>query len=576
MVALFKNQFIITIKSFVIQSIQVNKVRSDIIKKGMQRAPHRSLLRACGVTEEDMEKPFIGVANSFTNIVPGHIHLNELAEAVKLGISQAGGVPFEFSTMAICDGIAMNHEGMRYSLASREIVADTVESMAQAHQLDALVLIPTCDKIVPGMLMAAARLDIPSIVVTGGPMLPGKYYGETVDLINVYEAVGAVKAGKMTEDELLELEKCACPGAGSCAGLFTANTMACLTEAMGMSLPGCATSHAVSAEKRQIAHSSGRQIIELLERNITPSKIMSQKAFKNAVIVDLALGGSTNTTLHLPAIAYELEDKGVKVNLDLFQDYSIKIPHIASISPAGKHSMLDLDQAGGIPAVLKVLENELHDDAVTCTAQSLKDNIKSARVLDSTVIRPLDNPVHREGGLAILKGTLAPDGAVVKQGAIDSEMLIHEGPAQVFESEEECVKAINQGIIQEGDVVVIRYEGPKGGPGMREMLNPTAAISGMGIKSVALITDGRFSGGTRGPCIGHVSPEAAANGPIATVKNGDIIKIDIPKRRLDFEVSPVEIEERIKNAVIPERNIKGWLSRYRKLVTSADKGAILR
>lgn len=542
----------------------------------MQRAPHRSLLRACGVTEEDMEKPFIGVANSFTNIVPGHIHLNELAEAVKLGISQAGGVPFEFSTMAICDGIAMNHEGMRYSLASREIVADTVESMAQAHQLDALVLIPTCDKIVPGMLMAAARLDIPSIVVTGGPMLPGKYYGETVDLINVYEAVGAVKAGKMTEDELLELEKCACPGAGSCAGLFTANTMACLTEAMGMSLPGCATSHAVSAEKRQIAHSSGRQIIELLERNITPSKIMSQKAFKNAVIVDLALGGSTNTTLHLPAIAYELEDKGVKVNLDLFQDYSIKIPHIASISPAGKHSMLDLDQAGGIPAVLKVLENELHDDAVTCTAQSLKDNIKSARVLDSTVIRPLDNPVHREGGLAILKGTLAPDGAVVKQGAIDSEMLIHEGPAQVFESEEECVKAINQGIIQEGDVVVIRYEGPKGGPGMREMLNPTAAISGMGIKSVALITDGRFSGGTRGPCIGHVSPEAAANGPIATVKNGDIIKIDIPKRRLDFEVSPVEIEERIKNAVIPERNIKGWLSRYRKLVTSADKGAILR
>ncbi len=319
-------------------------MRSDIIKKGMQRAPHRSLLRACGVTEEDMEKPFIGVANSFTNIVPGHIHLNELAEAVKLGISQAGGVPFEFSTMAICDGIAMNHEGMRYSLASREIVADTVESMAQAHQLDALVLIPTCDKIVPGMLMAAARLDIPSIVVTGGPMLPGKYNGETVDLINVYEAVGAVKAGKMTEDELLELEKCACPGAGSCAGLFTANTMACLTEAMGMSLPGCATSHAVSAEKRQIAHSSGRQIIELLERNITPSKIMSQKAFKNAVIVDLALGGSTNTTLHLPAIAYELEDKGVKVNLDLFQDYSIKIPHIASISPAGKHSMLDLDQ----------------------------------------------------------------------------------------------------------------------------------------------------------------------------------------------------------------------------------------
>ncbi len=551
-------------------------MRSDTIKKGLQRAPHRSLLRACGVTEEDMEKPFIGVANSFTNIVPGHVHLNEIAEAVELGISQAGGVPFEFSTMAICDGIAMNHEGMRYSLASREIVADTVESMAQAHQLDALVLIPTCDKIVPGMLMAAARLDIPSIVVTGGPMMPGKYKGEAVDFINVYEAVGAVNAGKMTEEELLELEKCACPGAGSCAGLFTANTMACLTEALGMSLPGCATSHAVSAEKRRIARSSGRQIVELLDKNITPSKIMTQEAFENAVMVDLALGGSTNTTLHLPAIAYELEDKGVKVNLDLFEGYNKKIPHIASISPAGKHTMLDLEQAGGIPAVLKVLENDLHEEVMTCTAQSLKENIKDAHVLNSTVIRPLDNPVHEEGGLAVLKGTLAPDGAVVKQGAIDSDMLVHEGPAHVYESEEECVKAINQGEIQEGDVVVIRYEGPKGGPGMREMLNPTAAISGMGIKSVALITDGRFSGGTRGPCIGHVSPEAAANGPIAAVENGDIIKIDIPHRKLDFTVSPEEVDERIKKAAKPGRKIKGWLARYRKLATSADKGAILK
>lgn len=551
-------------------------MRSDTIKIGLQRAPHRSLLRACGVTEEDMEKPFIGVANSYTDIVPGHIHLNELAEAVKLGVSQAGGVPFEFGTMAICDGIAMNHEGMRYSLASREIVADTVESMAQAHQLDALVLIPTCDKIVPGMLMAAARLDIPSIVVTGGPMLPGKYKGEAVDFINVYEAVGAVNAGKMSEEELLELEKCACPGAGSCAGLFTANTMACLTEALGMSLPGCATSHAVSAEKRQIAHSSGKQIIELLEKDITPSKIMTQEAFENAVMVDLALGGSTNTTLHLPAIAYELEDKGVKVNLDLFEEYSKKIPHIASISPSGKHTMLDLEDAGGIPAVLKALNDNLNDETITCTAQSLKENIKDANVLDSTVIRPLDNPVHREGGLAVLKGTLAPDGAVVKQAAIDSDMLVHEGPARVYESEEKCVNAINRGEIQEGDVVVIRYEGPKGGPGMREMLNPTAAISGMGIKSVALITDGRFSGGTRGPCIGHVSPEAAADGPIAAVQDGDIIKIDIPQRRLDFEVSPEDISERIKKAVKPERNIKGWLARYRKLATSADKGAILK
>jgi len=551
-------------------------MRSDTIKKGLQRAPHRSLLRACGVTDEEMKKPFIGIANSFTDIVPGHIHLNQIAEAVKLGISQAGGVPFEFSTMAICDGIAMNHEGMRYSLASREIVADTVESMAQAHQFDALVLIPSCDKIVPGMLMAAARLDIPSIVVTGGPMLPGIFKDEPVDLINVYEAVGAVNAGKMTEEELRELEKCACPGAGSCAGLFTANTMACLTEAMGMSLPGCASSHAVSGKKIQIARSSGRQILQLLEKNLTPSQIMTQEAFENAVMVDLALGGSTNTTLHLPAIAYELEDKGVKVNLDLFEEYNKKIPHIASISPSGKHTMLDLEQAGGIPAVLKVLEKELNEEVLTCTAQSLKDNIKDVSVLDSEIIKPLDNPVHKEGGLAILKGNLAPDGAVVKQGAIDSDMLVHEGPARVYESEEECVNAINQGEIKEGDVIIIRYEGPKGGPGMREMLNPTSAISGMGIKSVALITDGRFSGGTRGPCVGHVSPEAAAEGPLAAVKDGDIIKIDIPRRKLDIKVTPEEIDERIKKAVKPDRHVKGWLARYRKLSTSADKGAILK
>jgi len=551
-------------------------MRSDTIKKGLQRAPHRSLLRACGVTDEEMKKPFIGIANSFTDIVPGHIHLNQIAEAVKLGISQAGGVPFEFSTMAICDGIAMNHEGMRYSLASREIVADTVESMAQAHQFDALVLIPTCDKIVPGMLMAAARLDIPSIVVTGGPMLPGIFKDEPVDLINVYEAVGAVNAGKMTEEELRELEKCACPGAGSCAGLFTANTMACLTEAMGMSLPGCASSHAVSGKKIQIARSSGRQILQLLEKNLTPSQIMTQEAFENAVMVDLALGGSTNTTLHLPAIAYELEDKGVKVNLDLFEEYNKKIPHIASISPSGKHTMLDLEQAGGIPAVLKVLEKELNEEVLTCTAQSLKDNIKDVSVLDSEIIKPLDNPVHKEGGLAILKGNLAPDGAVVKQGAIDSDMLVHEGPARVYESEEECVNAIKQGEIKEGDVIIIRYEGPKGGPGMREMLNPTSAISGMGIKSVALITDGRFSGGTRGPCVGHVSPEAAAEGPLAAVQDGDIIKIDIPRRKLDIKVTPEEIDERIKKAVKPDRHVKGWLARYRKLATSADKGAILK
>ena len=551
-------------------------MRSDTIKKGLQRAPHRSLLRACGVTDQEMEKPFIGVANSFTDIVPGHIHLNQIAEAVKLGISQAGGVPFEFSTMAICDGIAMNHEGMRYSLASREIVADTVESMAMAHQFDGLVLIPTCDKIVPGMLMAAARLDIPAIVVTGGPMLPGKYKGEDVDLINVYEALGAVNSGKMTEEELNELEKCACPGAGSCAGLFTANTMACLTEAMGMSLPGCATSHAVSGKKIQIARSSGRQIIRMLEEQLIPSKIMTQKAFENAVMVDLALGGSSNTTLHLPAIAHELEDKGVSVDLELFEEYSKKIPHIAAISPSGKHSMLDLDRAGGIPAVLKALENDLYSDVVTCTGSSLLENIKDVDVLDQEVIRPLDNPVHQEGGLAILKGNLAPDGAVVKQGAVDSNMMVHEGPARVFDGEEDCVKAIYQGRIQEGDVIVIRYEGPKGGPGMREMLNPTAAISGMGIQSVALITDGRFSGGTRGPCIGHVSPEAMVDGPLAAVSDGDIITIDIPQRKLNLSLTEKEIDERIKKVVKPERSIKGWLARYSKLATSADKGAILK
>jgi dihydroxy-acid dehydratase len=551
-------------------------MKSDNIKKGLQRAPHRSLLRACGVTDEEMGRPFIGVANSFTEIVPGHIHLNQVSKAVKLGISEAGGVPFEFNTMAICDGLAMNHEGMRYSLASREIIADTVESMAQAHQLDALVLIPTCDKIVPGMLMAAARLNIPSIVVTGGPMLPGDYNGKPVNLITIYEAVGAVSSGKMSEEELNELEHCACPGAGSCAGLFTANTMACLTEAMGMSLPYCATTHAVSAKKIEIAKESGKQIMALLDKNITPSKIMSQKAFENAVVVDLALGGSSNSTLHLPAIAYELKEQGVKVNLDLFEKFSRKIPHIASISPAGEHSMLDLDKAGGIPAVLTELGDNIQLDLITCSGKSIKENIKNVKLMDHNVIRSLDNPVHEEGGLAILKGNLAPNGSVVKQSAVNQNMMIHEGPARVFDSEDECVKAIFQDEIQEGDVIVIRYEGPKGGPGMREMLNPTSAISGMEIKSVALITDGRFSGGTRGPCIGHVSPEAAENGPIAVVRDGDMILIDIPKRKLEFIVSDEEIRRRLKEVVKPQRNVKGWLSRYMKMASSADEGAVLK
>jgi dihydroxy-acid dehydratase len=551
-------------------------MRSDTIKKGLHRAPHRSLLRACGVTDEDMERPFIGIANSFTDIVPGHVHLNSVAEAVKTGINNAGGVAFEFNTMAICDGIAMNHEGMRYSLASREIVADTVESMAMAHQFDGLVLIPTCDKIVPGMLMAAARLDIPSIVVTGGPMLPGEFKGKSVDLIDVYEAVGAVSSGKMSEEDIYELERCACPGPGSCAGLFTANTMACITEAIGMSLPYCATTHAVAGKKIRLARESGEQILDLIEKNLTPSKIMTQSAFENAVAVDLALGGSSNTTLHVPAIANELRDQGVMVDLKLFDDLSKKIPHITAISPSGAHSMLDLDKAGGIPGVIKVLDSKLDLDVITCTGKSLKDNIKNAEVSDVSVIRSLDNPIHLEGGIAVLRGNLAPKGSVIKQGAVDPDMMTHEGPAKVYNSEEECVESIFKGEINEGDVVVIRYEGPKGGPGMREMLNPTSAISGMEIKSVALITDGRFSGGTRGPCIGHVSPEAMAGGPLAAVKNGDIIKIDIPNRTLQFDVSEMEIKARIEKATIPDRKVKGWLARYMKLATSADEGAVLR
>jgi dihydroxy-acid dehydratase len=551
-------------------------MRSDTIKKGLHRAPHRTLLRACGVTDEDMERPFIGVANSFTEIVPGHLHLNSVAEAVKTGINNAGGVAFEFNTMAICDGIAMNHEGMRYSLASREIVADTVESMAMAHQFDGLVLIPTCDKIVPGMLMAAARLDIPSIVVTGGPMLPGEFKGKSVDLIDVYEAVGAVSSGKMSEEDIYELERCACPGPGSCAGLFTANTMACITEAIGMSLPYCATTHAVASKKIRIARESGEKILELIDKNIIPSKIMTQNAFENAIAVDMALGGSSNTALHVPAIAYELADNGVFVDLSLFDDLSKKIPHITSISPSGEHSMLDLDKAGGIPGVLKVLESKLDMNVLTCTGKSLKENIENSKVLDETVIRPLNNPVHSQGGIAVLKGNLAPKGSVIKQGAVDPDMMMHEGPAKVYNSEEECVTAIFRGEVIEGDVVVIRYEGPRGGPGMREMLNPTSAISGMEIKSVALITDGRFSGGTRGPCIGHISPEAMAEGPIAAVNNGDIIKIDIPNRILELKLSENVIKERIRNAVKPDRKVKGSLARYMKLVTSADEGAVLR
>lgn len=551
-------------------------MKSDSIKKGIERAPHRSLLRACGLKDDDFEKPFIGIANSFTDIVPGHIHLKELVEEVKKGIIDAGGVPFEFNTMAICDGIAMNHEGMKYSLPSREIVANTVESVAMGHSLDGLVLIPSCDKVVPGMLMAALRLDIPSIVVTGGPMVPGKFKGENADLITVYEAVGEVSNGEMSEDELYELECSACPGAGSCSGLFTANTMACVTETLGMSLPMCATTLALDENKLKIAKSSGKRIVEMINENLTPSKIVTQESFENALAIDMALGGSSNTALHIPAIASEFEDRGIQVDLELFDKVSKFVPHIASMSPAGKDTMLDLHEAGGIPGVLKTIESKIHTDSITCNGKTIKENIENVEVKNTGVIRPIKNPVHDEGGIAILKGNLAPNGSVIKQAAVEDDMMYHKGPAKVFNSEEESVEAIFNGKIVEGDIVVIRCEGPRGGPGMREMLNPTSAIMGLGIKNVALITDGRFSGGTRGPCVGHVSPEAMNGGPIGGLIDGDIIEIDIKNRKINVDLSDDELKERIANSDLPKRKIKGWLNIYQKSVSSADKGAILR
>ncbi|MCQ2977166.1 MAG: dihydroxy-acid dehydratase [archaeon] len=551
-------------------------MNSDNVKKGIQRAPHRSLLRACGLEDEDFDKPFIGIANSFTEIVPGHIHLRELVEYVKEGIRAAGGIPFEFNTMAICDGIAMNHEGMKYSLASREIVVSTVESMAKGHSFDGLVLMPSCDKVVPGMLMAAARLDIPSIVLTGGPMKPGSFEGKNADLITVYEAVGKLSSGQMTEEELYSLECSACPGAGSCSGLFTANTMACVTETLGMSLPKCATTLALSVDKVKLAKSTGKRIVEMVNEDLKPSDIMTQEAFENAIAMDMALGGSSNTALHIPAIAYELEEKGVNVDLDLFDKISKEVPHIALLSPAGEDTMFDLDNAGGIPAVLKTIESKLNTDVMNCTGKSLSDIISDVDDINREVIHSMEEPIHSEGGLAVLKGNLAPDGSIVKQGAVPEELMHLKGPAKVYNSEEDAVEAIFNHEINEGDILVIRCEGPRGGPGMREMLNPTSAIAGMGIKDVGLITDGRFSGGTRGPCIGHVSPEAASGGPLAGLENGDIIEIDIKNRSINVELSDEELKERIANADLPESNVKGWLNIYRRSVSSADKGAILR
>ncbi|MFB0544758.1 MAG: dihydroxy-acid dehydratase [Asgard group archaeon] len=529
-------------------------MRSETVMKGLDRAPNRALLHAVGLSGDDFEKPLVAVVNSWNEIVPGHIHLRQISEAVKSGIRAAGAVPLEFNTIGICDGIAMGHVGMKYSLPSRELIADSIELMVEAHRFDAMVLIPTCDKIVPGHLMATARLDIPSIVVTGGPMLPGDYRGQPVDVITVFEAIGWYDAGKIDEKELAYIESVACPGPGSCAGLFTANTMACLTEALGMSLPSCASIHAVDSAKVKIARESGKRIVGIIKEELIPSKIMTREAFENAMMVDMAIGGSTNTVLHLPAIALELD---IKLPLELFDEISRKTPHICDLRPGGPYTMLDFHKAGGMPAILKRLEKMLNLDVLSCAGKTLKELVKNYEVGDGDIIRPVETPVHKEGGIAVLKGNIAPRGAVVKQIAVAPEMMEHEGPAKVYNSEEEAVEAIKNGEIDRGNVVVIRYEGLKGGPGMREMLAPTALITGMGLSdSVALITDGRFSGGTRGPCIGHIMPEAAEKGPIAAIENEDIIKIDIPKRKLEIKLTETEIKERLTKIKPPKRSLK--------------------
>ena len=547
------------------------KLRSDFLKRGVERAPHRAILKCLGVTDGDMDKPFIAVVNSFTTVVPGHMHLNRIAEFVKAGIRAGGGVPFEFNTIAVCDGLAMGHEGMHYSLPSRELIADSIEVMVQAHRFDGMVLVTNCDKITPGMLMAAARLNIPSIVVTGGPMLSGLFKGRKVDVTSIFEAVGEVTAGKMSPEELRLIEDYAFPGCGSCNGMYTANTMACITEAMGMSIPGCATALAVSSAKLRIAEKSGEMAVDLVRRDLKPLDIMTPEAFENAIMVDMALGGSTNAVLHLKAIANEA---GIDLPLKLFDELSRRVPHICDMRPSGPHDLQELDAAGGIPAVMKELSRFLHLDAMTVTGKTVGENIKDAEVYDREVIRPLENPIHKEGGIAVLTGNLAPRGAIVKSTAVSPKMMTHRGPAKVFNSEEEAMEAILKGGIEEGDVVVIRYEGPKGGPGMREMLSPTAAVVGMGLSdSVVLITDGRFSGATRGPCIGHVSPEAAEGGPIAVIKDGDIIEVDIPKRRLDVALSDDELERRLRDwRPKPPKIGRGYLRRYSHLVRSADVG----
>ena len=548
--------------------------RENIVD-GVQNAPHRSLFHALGLTEEEQARPLIGIVSSYNEIVPGHMNIDKIVEAVKLGVAMAGGTPIVFPAIAVCDGIAMGHTGMKYSLVTRDLIADSTEAMALAHGFDALVMVPNCDKNVPGLLMAAARVNVPTVFVSGGPMLAGRVEGKKTSLSSMFEAVGAYNAGKIDDKKLLEYECKTCPSCGSCSGMYTANSMNCLTEALGMGLRGNGTIPAVYSARIELAKHAGMAVMELLRRNIRPRDIMTREALMNALTVDMALGCSTNSMLHLPAIAHEC---GVELNLDIANDISAKTPNLCHLAPAGRTYMEDLNEAGGVYAVMHELTKRglLNTDCMTVTGHTIGENIEGCEILDTDTIRPIDNPFSETGGIAVLKGNLAPEGSVVKRSAVLPEMLVHEGPARVFDSEEEAQTAINAGKIKAGDVVVIRYEGPRGGPGMREMLNPTSAIMGMGLgSSVALITDGRFSGATRGACIGHVSPEAASGGMIGVVEEGDIISINIPENRIELKVDEAVLEERMKNFVPKKKELSGYLRRYAALVSSGASGAIL-
>lgn len=551
-------------------------MNSDHVKKGMQQAPHRSLFNALGYTKEEMERPLVGIVSSYNEIVPGHMNLDKITQAVKMGVSMAGGTPVVFPAIAVCDGIAMGHTGMKYSLVTRELIADSTECMAKAHQFDALVMIPNCDKNVPGLLMAAARINVPTVFVSGGPMLAGHVDGRKRSLSSMFEAVGAYEAGKMTAEKVEEYVNKVCPTCGSCSGMYTANSMNCMTEVLGMGLQGNGTIPAVYSERIRLAKHAGMKVMELLKNNVRPSDIMTKKAFLNCLTVDMALGCSTNTMLHLPAIAHEA---GVELNMDIANEISAKTPNLCHLAPAGPTYMEDLNEAGGVYAVMNELSKKglLYEDQITVTGKTVGENIKDVRNLNPEVIRPIDNPYMAQGGIAVLKGNIAPDTGIVKQSAVVPEMMVHEGPARVFDCEEDAIKAIKGGDIVPGDVVVIRYEGPKGGPGMREMLNPTSAIAGMGLgDSVALITDGRFSGASRGASIGHVSPEAAVGGPIALIEEGDIIKIDIPNNSLNVDVTDEELAKRKEKWQPGEPKITdGYLRRYAALVTSGNRGAVL-